>query len=160
MTIYFISLGCDKNLVDSEEMLGLLYESGYSFANSAQDADVIVINTCAFINDAKVESINSIIEMGEYKTKGKCKALIVTGCLAERYKNEFEELLPEVDAIVGTNSYTSIVDAINDSVKSENKKLLSYFKSLDEVERFDDNQVVTTGGYYAYHKEWLLYIPR
>ncbi len=152
MTIYFISLGCDKNLVDSEEMLGLLNESGYSFVDSAEDADVIVVNTCAFINDAKEESINSIIEMGEYKKAGSCKALIVTGCLAERYKDEFEKLLPEVDAIVGTNSFTSIVDAIQSCLNSENKTLHKYFNSLDFIERYDDNQVVTTGGYYAYLK--------
>ena len=152
MTIYFISLGCDKNLVDSEEMLGLLNESGYSFVDSAEDADVIVVNTCAFINDAKEESINSIIEMGEYKKAGSCKALIVTGCLAERYKDEFEKLLPEVDAIVGINSFTSIVDAIQSCLNSENKTLHKYFNSLDFIERYDDNQVVTTGGYYAYLK--------
>ncbi|MCR5082864.1 MAG: 30S ribosomal protein S12 methylthiotransferase RimO [Parasporobacterium sp.] len=152
MTIYFISLGCDKNLVDSEEMLGLLNESGYSFVDSAEDADVIVVNTCAFINDAKEESINSIIEMGGYKKAGSCKALIVTGCLAERYKDEFEKLLPEVDAIVGTNSFTSIVDAIQSCLNSENKTLHKYFNSLDFIERYDDNQVVTTGGYYAYLK--------
>jgi len=152
MTIYFISLGCDKNLVDSEEMLGLLNESGYSFVDSAEDADVIVVNTCAFINDAKEESINSIIEMGEYKKAGSCKALIVTGCLAERYKDEFEKLLPEVNAIVGTNSFTSIVDAIQSCLNSKNKTLHKYFNSLDFIERYDDNQVVTTGGYYAYLK--------
>ncbi len=152
MTIYFFSLGCDKNLVDSEEMLGLLNESGYSFVDSPEDADVIVVNTCAFINDAKEESINSIIEMGEYKKAGSCKALIVTGCLAERYKDEFEKLLPEVDAIVGTNSFTSIVDAIHTCLDSDNKSLHKYFNSLDIIERYDDNQVVTTGGYYAYLK--------
>ncbi len=152
MTIYFISLGCDKNLVDSEEMLGLLNESGYSFVDDPVEADAIVINTCAFINDAKEESINSIIEMGEYKTNGKCKALLVTGCLAERYKDEFNELLPEVDAIIGTNSYTMIVKAIDDIINSKEKSLHKYFKSLDGVERFDGNQIVTTGGYFAYLK--------
>ena len=112
MKIMFISLGCDKNLVDTEEMLGILGTSGYEFTNDESKADVIVINSCCFINDAKEESINTILEMAEYKKAGKLKALVVTGCLAERYKDEIITEIPEVDAIVGTASYDKIADVI------------------------------------------------
>ena len=88
MNIYFVSLGCDKNLVDSENMLGILHENGYRITNEEQEADIIIVNTCCFINDAKEESISTILEMAEYKKSGSLKALIVTGCLAERYKDD------------------------------------------------------------------------
>ena len=101
--ILFVSLGCDKNLVDSEKMLGLLGDSGHRIVQDEAQADIIVINTCCFIHDAKEESINTIIEMGQWKEKGRLKGLVVTGCLAQRYEKEIEEALPEVDAVIGTS---------------------------------------------------------
>ena len=114
MKILFISLGCDKNLVDSEHMLGLLVEHGFEITDSEEDAEVIVINTCCFIHDAKEESIQNILEMAKYRTAGSCKVLLVTGCMAERYRDEIIEEIPEVDAVLGTNSYDKILDAIQD----------------------------------------------
>ena len=108
MNILFISLGCDKNLVDSEVMLGLLDKKGYQIVDSEEDADIIVVNTCCFIHDAKEESIQTILEMAEYKKEGKLKALIVTGCLAQRYQQEIIDEIPEVDAVLGTTSYDHI----------------------------------------------------
>lgn len=114
MKILFISLGCDKNLSDSEEMLGLLTANGHEIVDSEEEADVIVINTCCFIHDAKEESVNTILEMAEYKKSGTCKALIVTGCMAQRYKEEITQEIPEVDAVLGTTSYGDIVKALNE----------------------------------------------
>ena len=105
MKLLFVSLGCDKNLVDSEEMLGLLTGNGFEIVDDETQAEVIVVNTCCFINDAKEESVNTILEMAEYKKEGTCKVLIVTGCMAQRYKNEIIEEVPEVDAVLGTTSY-------------------------------------------------------
>ena len=104
MKILFISLGCDKNLVDSERMLGLLEEEHFTMTDSETEADVIIVNTCCFIGDAKEESIQNILEMAEYRKHGPCKALIVTGCLAQRYRQEIIDEIPEVDAVLGTNS--------------------------------------------------------
>ena len=112
MKILFVSLGCDKNLVDTEYMLGILGNEGYAFTDDEQEADIIVINTCCFINDAKEESINTILEMAEYRESGNCKALIVTGCLAQRYQEEIEKEISQVDAILGTNSYDAIAEAV------------------------------------------------
>ncbi|MDE7036644.1 MAG: 30S ribosomal protein S12 methylthiotransferase RimO, partial [Lachnospiraceae bacterium] len=110
MNLLFISLGCDKNLVDSEIMLGLLDAKGYRIVDDETEADVIVVNTCCFIHDAKEESIQTILEMAEYKKEGRLKALVVTGCLAQRYQQEIFEEIPEVDAILGTTSYDRIVE--------------------------------------------------
>jgi len=147
--VLFVSLGCDKNLVDTEEMLGMLSESGYQFTNDEIEADIIVINSCCFINDAKEESINTIIEMGRYKEIGKCKGLIVTGCLAQRYSEEIRRELPEVDAIIGTSSYDAIVCAIED-VKNGIKK--EYMSQLNRLVDSDAKRVITTGGHYAHLK--------
>ncbi len=149
MKIFFVSLGCDKNLTNSEEMLGLLYKKGYTFTDDESEADVIVVNTCAFINDAKEESIDTILEMAEYKKDGVLKALIVTGCLAERYKSEIMEEIPEVDAVIGTSAYDDIADAIENALKGQ--KTESY-KSLDRLVEIDADRIVTTGGYYAHLK--------
>jgi len=105
MNLLFISLGCDKNLVDTEKMLGILGKEGYSFVDDENEADIVVVNTCCFIGDAKEESINTILQMAELKKTGRLKALIVTGCLAQRYKQEIIDEIPEVDAILGTTSY-------------------------------------------------------
>ena len=115
--ILFISLGCDKNLVDSEVMLGILADRGFEMTDTEDDADIIIINTCCFINDAKEESINTILEMAEYKKTGPCKALIVTGCLAQRYKQEIVDEIPEVDAVIGTSKYDEIFDAVDQALK-------------------------------------------
>lgn len=149
MKIMFISLGCDKNLVDTEEMLGILGADGYAFTNDETEADVIVINSCCFINDAKEESINTILEMAEYKTSGNLKALVVTGCLAERYKEEIIKEIPEVDAIIGTSSYDKIAEAIKVALEG---KQVQQFLELNRLPSLTTNRMVTTGGYYAHLK--------
>ena len=112
MKLLCISLGCDKNLVDSEKMLGMLYEDGFSFTDDEAEADVILVNTCCFIGDAKEESVNTLLEMAEYRKFGPCRALIVTGCMAQRYKEEITREIPEVDAVVGTTAFDEIVKVI------------------------------------------------
>lgn len=149
MKILFISLGCDKNLVDSENMLGLLSEGGYEITDDETTADVIVVNSCCFIGDAKEESINTIIEMGQYKEKGSLKALIVTGCLAQRYAKEIREDLPEVDAVIGTNSYDDIVNAVEEALKHNKFESL---KTLEGLPHDPQKRIVTTGGHFAYLK--------
>ena len=149
MNLLFISLGCDKNLVDTEKMLGILGGEGYSFVDDESDADVIVVNTCGFIGDAKEESVNTILEMAELKKSGRLKALIVTGCLAERYKNEITEEIPEVDAVLGTTSYEEIAGAIREALKGE-KTLV--FKDIDAPVGKETKRLVTTGGHYAFLK--------
>ncbi len=149
MNLFFVSLGCDKNLVDSEVMLGYLRERNYQITNDETIADVIVINTCCFINDAKEESINTILEMAEYKKEGNLKALIVTGCLAQRYHKEIREEIPEVDAIIGTTGYEAIGEAIEQALQgnfSENLKDVNYLPKNETI------RINTTGGYYAYLK--------
>ncbi|MCC8066974.1 MAG: 30S ribosomal protein S12 methylthiotransferase RimO [Clostridiales bacterium] len=149
MKIMFVSLGCDKNLVDSEEMLGLLTANGYAITDDETEADIIIINTCCFINDAKDESIQTILEMTEYKKSGSCKALLVTGCMAQRYRQEILDELPEVDAVLGTTAYEKIVPAIEKALggaRSLETETLSYLPQPQ------DNRVVTTGGHYAYLK--------
>lgn len=149
MKILFISLGCDKNLVDSEEMLGLLNREHFEFTDDESEADVIVINTCCFVNDAKEESVNTILQMAEYRKSGSCKALIVTGCLAQRYKTEISDEITEVDAILGTSSYDKIVDAVKSTICGEKYEK---FNPLDELIVEESERVVTTGGHYAYIK--------
>lgn len=149
MNIFFVSLGCDKNLVDSEYMLGMIRDAGYTIIDDETQADVIVINTCCFINDAKEESINTILEMAEYKKTGHAKALIVTGCLAQRYRNEIEEEIPEVDAILGTNSYDNIVSAVKEVMAGKHYTNLN---SLEGLPTLHTKRCVTTGGHYAHFK--------
>ncbi len=149
MKILFISLGCDKNLVDSEVMLGMLRERGYTFTDDEREADIICINTCCFINDAKQESVDMILEMAEHKKEGKLKALVVTGCLAQRYKAEIMEEIPEVDACLGTASYDAIVTAIDDAVAGRKSET---YMDLDRLPQVSQKRVVTTGGHFAYLK--------
>lgn len=149
MNVLFVSLGCDKNLVDTEVMLGLLASKGYQMIDDEQKADVIVVNTCCFIHDAKEESIQAILEMGEYKKTGSLKALIVTGCLAQRYQKEIIEEIPEVDAVLGTTSYDKIVEAIEEALKGHGGVELADIDALPLVET---KRLVTTGGHYAYLK--------
>lgn len=149
MNVLFVSLGCDKNLVDTEVMLGLLAEKGYQMVDAEEMADIIVINTCCFINDAKEESIQTILEMAEYKKTGQIKALIVTGCLAERYRQEIMDEIEEVDAVLGTTSYDKIVEAIDDSLEGKKAVRMEDIQRLPEVK---SKRVVTTGGHFAYLK--------
>lgn len=147
--VLFISLGCDKNLTDSEEMLGMLVENGYEITNDETEAEVIVINTCAFIHDAKEESVNTILEMARYKEEGTCKALLVTGCLAERYKEEIVREIPEVDAVLGTASYDEIIKALNQVFSGES---FLEFKDINSLPKHSRKRVITTGGYFEYLK--------
>ena len=149
MNILFVSLGCDKNLVDSEVMLGLLANHGHQMVDSEEDADVIVVNTCCFINDAKEESIQTILEMAEYKKTGSIKALIVTGCLAQRYKQEIMDEIEEVDAVLGTTSYDKIVEVIDEALQGHKSLELT---DIDALPTVDSKRLVTTGGHFAYLK--------
>ncbi|MBS6520832.1 MAG: 30S ribosomal protein S12 methylthiotransferase RimO [Clostridiales bacterium] len=149
MNILFVSLGCDKNLVDTEVMLGLLASRGHQMVDSEEIADVIVINTCCFIHDAKEESIQTILEMAEYKKAGSCKALIVTGCLAQRYKQEIIDEIEEVDAVLGTTSYDKIVEAIDEALAGHTSVEMTDIDALPLVE---SKRLVTTGGHFAYLK--------
>ena len=148
MKLLFIPLGCDKNLVDSEMMMGLLHDRGYEFTDNEEEADIIVVNTCGFINDAKEESINTILEMAKYKEKN-LKALIAAGCLVERYKNEILQELPEIDAIVGTTAFDKICDVVDDVLADKKHNEL---ESINKMCRPDVNRIITTGGYYSYLK--------
>ncbi len=149
MNLLFVSLGCDKNRVDSEVMLGLLDEKGYHLVDDENEADVIVINTCCFIQDAMEESIQTILEMAQYKQEGRAKALIVTGCLAQRYQKEIMEEIPEVDVVLGTTAYDQIVDAVEEALKGGQDIRLEDVDALPVVE---DHRLLTTGGHYAYLK--------
>ena len=149
MKVLFISLGCDKNLADSEEMLGLLTGKGHEIVDSEEEAEVIVINTCCFIHDAKEESIENILEMAEYKKAGTCKVLIVTGCMAQRYKEEIIEEIPEVDAVLGTTSYMDILKAINEACEGRH---FQEFRDINELPEDSGRRVLTTGGHYGYLK--------
>lgn len=164
--VLFVSLGCDKNLVDSEKMLGLLNEAGYRVAQEESEADAIVVNTCCFIHDAKEESVETILEMAEWKKKGRLKALIVTGCMAQRYQDEIQREIPEVDAVIGTTGYTEIVpildeilaeaEASQEEAAVEEPKEKSFVNCCPSIDLLPaslaDKRVVTTGGYTAYLK--------
>ena len=149
MKIFFVSLGCDKNLVDSEHMLGILQDHGYSITDDEQQADIIVINTCCFINDAKEESIQTILDMGTLRTEGSCKALIVTGCLAQRYRDEIRTQIPEVDAVVGISSWDRITEAIEQVLAGGRAEI---FDDISAPPGKMPRRVITTGGHYAYLK--------
>ncbi len=149
MNIFFVSLGCDKNLVDSENMLGILHRNGHRITQEEEKADIIIINTCCFIHDAKQESINTILEMAEYKKRGSCSALIVTGCLAERYKEEILTEIPEVDALLGTSSFTGILQVVEELSNGQKK---SRFDSLDLPPLAATGRILTSGTHYAYLK--------
>ena len=155
MNILFISLGCDKNLVDSEVMLGILAKDGHQMVDDETMADVIIINTCCFINDAKVESIQNILEMADLKKTGRLKALIVTGCLAQRYKEEIIQEIPEVDAVLGTTSYEEIahvIDGVLSDSPMERGDVRLTMKDVDYLPVTDTHRMVTTGGHFAYLK--------
>lgn len=147
--VMFVSLGCDKNLVDTEVMLGLLSNEGFEFTNVEEEAEVFIVNSCCFINDAKEESIQTLIELGAYKENGTCKGLIVTGCLAQRYAKEIREEIPEVDAIVGTTAYDDIVAVVKSVLQGEKNTDL---KDLKRLPKKTARRLVTTGGHYAHLK--------
>lgn len=149
MNIFFVSLGCDKNLVDSEMMITSLRKNGFVLTDDIEDADVIVVNTCCFIGDAKEESINMLIEMGGYK-EGRCKLLVAAGCLAQRYHNEIKEDIPEVDLIVGTMGYEDLSEKINEALGG--KGVLESLKDIDYLPTPLTDRDSMSGGYYAYLK--------
>ncbi len=155
MKLLFISLGCDKNLVDTEFMLGMIRDAGgiggepIVLTDDEYEADIIIINTCCFIGDAKEESINTILEMAEHKKDAALKALIVTGCLAQRYQDEIRKEIPEVDAILGTNSYEDVVNAIRKALSGE---FYENFKALEGLPHITAKRSVTTGGHFAHLK--------
>ena len=149
MRIMFVSLGCDKNLVDTENMLGILKDKGFEFTDDEMQADVIAVNTCCFIHDAKQESINTILEMAEHKKDAVCKALIVTGCLAHRYKDEITKEIPEVDALIGTSSYDKIAEVVLSVLEGKGH---SCVEDTDRLPVVKNHRIMTTGGYYEYLK--------
>lgn len=149
MKIFFVSLGCDKNLVDSEMMIGMLAEKGHVITDDEKEAEVVVVNTCCFILDAKQESIDTILQMAELKKNGKMKVLIVTGCLGERYREEIQTEIPQVDAILGTNSFDLIAETIDEVVEGKKQ---NHFRDIQDVPVHGKKRMVTTGGHFAYLK--------
>ena len=149
MKVLFISLGCDKNLVDSEVMLGLLSRHGYEFTDDEEEAEAVVINTCCFISDAKEESVNTILDMAERRKNGQLQALLVTGCLAQRYSEEMQVEIPEVDAVLGTTAIDAIADALDEVLRGQQH---NYIEDINKAPQGGRHRVVTTGGYYAYLK--------
>ncbi|MCH5271267.1 MAG: 30S ribosomal protein S12 methylthiotransferase RimO [Lachnospiraceae bacterium] len=149
MKIMFISLGCDKNLVDTEMMLGILAQKGFSFTDAEEEAEAVIVNTCCFINDAKEESINTLLEMAELKKSGQIKALIAAGCLAERYREEIQKEIPEVDAILGTMAIEQVAEALEGVLTGEGR---NHYRDINEVPAYGKKRIVTTGGHYAYMK--------
>ena len=149
MKMSMVSLGCDKNTVDSEMMLGLMNEKGFEYTDIDEEAEVMIINTCGFIQSAKEESINAILEAARLKEEGNLKALIVTGCLAQRYKDEIIKEIPEVDALLGTSSFDKIVETVEDVLGGEIK---NEFLDLDRLPSISKKRKNSTGGYYAYLK--------
>lgn len=144
-----ISLGCDKNRIDAEIMLAILSRNGYNIVSDEKKADVIIINTCGFIESAKEESVDTILEMAKNKESGKCKSIIVTGCMAQRYKDELLSELPEIDAVVGTGSYRDICNIVKRTLEGENS--LAEFNDINYSLEYE-NRIVTTPGHYAYVK--------
>ncbi len=149
MKLYFVSLGCDKNLVDSEKMLAILAGHSIEITDDAAFAEIIIVNTCSFIRDAKEESIETILELASYKEQGVCRTLIVTGCLAQRYADEIEKEIPEVDAIVGTTAYDRIWEAVEESLSGKKVRLLS---ELDYLPAKLTKRIGSAAGYTAYLK--------
>jgi len=149
MKIMFVSLGCDKNLADTEVMLGILADRGYGFTDDEAEADIAIVNTCCFIGDAKEESIQTLLEMAQWKKKGHLKALLATGCLAERYQKEIMEEIPELDGILGTSAIDGILDLIEEALEGNKPR---HFLDIDRLIPPQEKRVVTTGGHYAYLK--------
>lgn len=149
MKILVISLGCDKNLVDTEMMLGMLREKGYTFTDDEAEADIVIVNTCCFIGDAKEESINTLLEMAQLRESGQLKVLLAAGCLAQRYQEEIQKEIPEVDAVLGTMAIDDIVAAV-ENVLAGNRR--NYYRELNRPPVTCNSRVLTTGGHFAYLK--------
>ena len=149
MKILFVSLGCDKNLVDTEMMLGMLAERGHTFTDSEEEAEAVVVNTCCFIGDAKEESVNTLLQMAQLKKEGRLRVLIAAGCLAQRYREEIRQEIPEVDEILGTMAIDRIADAI-DEVEAGRRE--NHITEPDAPIVYGKKRSVTTGGHYAYLK--------
>ena len=149
--IAFVSLGCDKNLVDTENMLGILNQAGFALIGDESEADVLVLNSCCFIEDAKQESIENILELAQYKETGNCKALIVTGCMAQRYKQEILDEIPEIDAVIGTTSYDEIATIVKEVLEQKGEKV-THFNDIDRKMDHETPRILTTAGYYAFLK--------
>ena len=149
MKIMFVSLGCDKNLVDTEMMLGMLQQKGFTFTDDETEADIVVVNTCCFIGDAKEESINTLLEMAELRKNGSIRALLATGCLAQRYREEIQKEIPEVDAILGTMAIEEIAEAVEQVLQGEGR---NHFRELNSAPASYRDRVLTTGGHFAYLK--------
>ena len=149
MDILFVSLGCDKNLADTEMMLGILQKRGFGFTDDEEKADICIVNTCCFIGDAKEESIGTLLEMAQLRKEGRIKALIATGCLAQRYREEIRREIPEVDALVGTSAIEEIGDAVEEALSGRGQ---DHYRPLDGPPAACVDRIVTTGGHYAYLK--------
>ena len=149
MKILFVSLGCDKNLVDTEMMLGMLAERGHTFTDSEEEAEAVVVNTCCFIGDAKEESVNTLLQMAQLKKEGRIRVLIAAGCLAQRYREEIRQEIPEVDEILGTMAIDSIADAIDEAEAGRRE---NHITEPDAPIVYGKKRSVTTGGHYAYLK--------
>lgn len=149
MKILFVSLGCDKNLVDSEMMLGMLQKKGYSFTDDETEADIVIVNTCCFIGDAKEESINTLLEMAELKASGQIRVLIAAGCLAQRYREEIQKEIPEVDSVIGTMAIEEITGAVEEALGGKGR---NHYRDLNSAPAFSRERVLTTGGHFAYLK--------
>ena len=153
MKILFVSLGCDKNRVDTEVMLGMLHSRGYDFTDDESEAEAAVVNTCCFINDAKQESIDTILELAELRKEGQLKALIVTGCLAQRYKEEIQDEIPEVDEILGVTSSDKIIEAIDETIaRNTIFSHKNYFDDINKKPVGGMDRIITTGGLFNYLK--------
>jgi len=149
MKILFVSLGCDKNLVDTEMMLGLLADRGYSFTDDEAEADIVVVNTCCFIGDAKEESVNTLLSMAELRASGQIRALIAAGCLAERYREEIQKEIPEVDVVLGTMAVEEIAEAVEDALGGKGR---NRYRELNSPPAALRRRILTTGGHFAYLK--------
>ncbi len=149
MKILFVSLGCDKNLVDSEMMIGMLGEKGYTFTDDENEADIVVVNTCCFIGDAKEESINTLLSMAQLKEEGQLKVLVAAGCLAQRYKEEIQTEIPEVDVIIGTTAIDAIVSAVDEALAGQSH---NHYEDINAKPVTGKKRAVTTGGHFAYLK--------
>ena len=149
MKILFVSLGCDKNLVDTEMMLGMLAQRGHSFTDDEAEAEAVVVNTCCFIGDAKEESVNTLLQMAELKKEGSIRVLIAAGCLAQRYQEEIRREIPEVDEIIGTMAIDRVADAIDEVMAGKPK---NHITEADASIVYGKKRSVTTGGHYAYLK--------